>query len=176
MKSWSRHYQDVWQERSGDRRLPTWLRVTSLAYGSHSANGHAPFKAGEIALVLAVVDTETGEIAPMQKANVQRAINKAVEYGWLLPESGSTCLVVPGHAVAGGLGKPDAPCPQTHRSRRVSHSVTHLRAVGKSLSDYPVSHSVTTDNALTCENVGALYESSHPTRTTANPPAERATS
>jgi len=140
---WSRHFQNVWQERARDPRLPAWLRVAALAFGSHAANGHAPFKPGEIALILARVDGETGEIVPMHKANVQRAITKAVESGWLVSNSGSTCLVVPGHAVAGGLGRADAACPQSHRSRRVSQNVTRLRSVGESSRDYPASQKVT---------------------------------
>lgn len=169
---WSRHYQNVWQERAGDARLPAWLRIASLAYGSHAANGHAQFKAGEIGLVLGSVDRVSGVITPMHKSNVQRALNKAIEYGWLGQTSRSTCLVVPGHAVVGGMGKASDECPQNHRTRTGCHSVTHLKAAGKSLSDNPVSHSVTTQDALTCTDATALYESSHPQPDTPTQPQE----
>jgi hypothetical protein len=159
---WAKHFQTVWHERAGDPRLPAWLRVAALAYGSHQANGHAPFKPGEIALILASVDTETGEVKSMNKHNVQRSINKAVEYGWLVRPSGSLCLVVPGHAIQGGLGRAANACPLHGRKQRVSQKVTHSRPLSESLSDTPVSHSVTTDNALTCGNVSALYDSSIP--------------
>lgn len=106
---WARHYQGVWSERSGDPSLPDWLRVAALAYGRHRANGHATFGAGRVALVLARVDTATGELTP--SSNVSRAIAKAVEYGWLAQGSKTRCLIVPRHAVEGGVGHPFAACP-----------------------------------------------------------------
>jgi len=125
---WARHFQAVWQERSGDPRLPAWLRVACLVYGSHTANGHATFKPGQIALVLAKVDQKTGEVRVPSKYAIRRAIASAVEYGWLAKESGSLCLVVPGHAINGGLGgKPDDECPRCDRRIKVDHSVTHAQ-------------------------------------------------
>lgn len=156
---WSRHYQNVWHERSGDSNLPYWLRVACLAYGSHNANGHAMFKPGQIGLVLGHIDAD-GVPHPLDKQNVQRAINKAIEFGWITDQSGSRCLVVPGHAVAGGLGNPSDRCPQAHRRRKGSHSVTYPEAKGTSSSDYPVRHLVTTGEPMTSENVTALYDSS----------------
>lgn len=109
---WAAHYQTTWHERSGDPRLPYWLRVAALAYGSHKANGHALFNAGQIALVLATADPETGEIKPLDKGSVQRAIRSAVDYGWLAADSCSRCLIVPGHAITMHYGNANAPCPQ----------------------------------------------------------------
>jgi hypothetical protein len=40
---WAKHYMYVWEDRSGDPRLPSWLRIVCLAYGMHKANGHANF-------------------------------------------------------------------------------------------------------------------------------------
>lgn len=89
---------NVWEERSGDSRLPQWLRVTSLAYGMHDETGHARFLPGQVGLVLGHVDPITGQIVEADKANVQRAIRKAVEFGWLASGSGSLCLIVPERA------------------------------------------------------------------------------
>jgi hypothetical protein len=116
---WGRHYQRVWHERAGDPRLPYWLRVAALAYGSHRANGHALFKPGQVSLVLGSVDAATGEVRRLDKGSTQRAIRSAIEYGWLSERSSARCLVVPGHAVMGGLGSADEACPQ-HEGR---HSV-----------------------------------------------------
>lgn len=128
MSSWARHYQEVWQSRAGDPRLPYWLRVASLAYGLHGENGHARFKRGEIALVLADVDRESGQIRPYE--NVGRAIKDAIEYGWLESESFWGCLVVPAHAVRkGSLTRAVATCPiHSRRARRAREAVTE-RAV-----------------------------------------------
>lgn len=117
-RAWSRHYQDEWQSRAGDRRLPYWLRVAALAYGSHSDNGHARFKRGEIALVLGDVSPD-GEIRPY--VHVGRAIADAVTYGWLEPESFWGCLIVPAHAVKKGSYTRAKPCPIHVRRKQRSH-------------------------------------------------------
>lgn len=115
-RPWARHYHEVWQERAGDDRLPYWLRVAALAFGSHLDNGHARFKRGEIGLVLGQVDVETGEIVPFE--NVTRAIDTAVSYGWLEPESFWGCLVVPAHAIKKGEHGRKPVCPIHARRRR----------------------------------------------------------
>ncbi|MGI8701637.1 MAG: hypothetical protein ACR2JU_10620 [Nocardioidaceae bacterium] len=114
-RPWARHYHEAWQERAGDDRLPYWLRVAALAYGSHLDNGHARFKRGEIALVLGKVDSITGEV--MSFENVTRAIETAVTYGWLEPESFWGCLVVPAHAIKKGEHGRKPSCP-IHAKRR----------------------------------------------------------
>jgi hypothetical protein len=151
---WARHYQAVWHERVAHRNLPNWLRVAALAYGSHAANGHAVFKPGDIGIVLGTPG------CPIDKNNVQRAIRTAIENGWLSPLSGSTCLVVPMHAVAGGMGSPNQPCPVHSRPSKVGHSLTYPPAEGGSLSDPLVGHSMPTLKSVTSTNVAALYESS----------------
>lgn len=114
-KPWDRHYLDHWLEKTANRELPAWVRVSLLAYGSHRANGHAPFKPGDIALVLGTVDKATGEIRPMDKSNVQREIRRAVQAGWLDDRSSSLCLVVLGHQITGGLGDPGERCDRHTR-------------------------------------------------------------
>lgn len=123
---WARHFQDDWQARAGDPRLPYWLRVTALAYGSHADNGHARFKRGEVALILGSVDQETGEVRPF--ANVRREIARAVEYGWLENGSYWGCLIVPAHSIRkGDLATRPAPCPLAARHKE--------RTANRSLSD-----------------------------------------
>lgn len=131
MSAWSRHQHGAWQERAGDPRLPHWLRVTALAYGSHRANGHAMFARGQVALVLADVNTDTGEVTPRDRRLIHRDIAKAVEYGWLAEGSTARCLIVPAHAIHGGLGSPTAECPQHPRSKDPRKPEgRHLKAVG----------------------------------------------
>lgn len=108
-KPWARHYQDVWEERSADHNLPQWLRVVSLAYGCHKANGHAMFGPGALAAALGKPDEQSGEMVP--DPNPGRAVRVAVKYGWLDRRSTIRCLVVPQHAIAGGFGHPYAVCP-----------------------------------------------------------------
>jgi stage V sporulation protein SpoVS len=118
INSWARHYQRPWQERAGNPRLPLWLRVAALTYGSHKANGHANYRPGEVAVALATVDAATGEIRQPTRQDVNRAVKIAIGHGWLAPASGSTCLVVPGHMVAGGLGNAAEPCPVHEKKSR----------------------------------------------------------
>ena len=133
MNPWARHYQDVWQERAGDPRLPYWLRVAALAYGSHADNGHARFKRGEIAVVLAAVDSGTGVVRPYR--NVRRAVTLAVEYGWLEAGSYWGCLIVPAHAVKkGALTAAPRPCPlaKSHAARRTKRSLSERKSLVES--------------------------------------------
>lgn len=116
-RPWARHYQDEWHRKAGDPRLPYWLRIAALAYGSHGYNGHATFKRSEIALVLATVDQETGEVEPYRR--VGRAIEDAIAYGWLDAGSFWGCLVVPAHAIKKGTHGRKSDCPvHLRRSRR----------------------------------------------------------
>lgn len=103
------HRQAVWKERAANRAanptMPLWIRVASLAFGCHRANGHAAFKLGEIAELLG----KPGE--PLSAQSVSNAIKLAKNSGWIAQESTSRCLVVPPHAVSGGLGHPNERCP-----------------------------------------------------------------
>jgi hypothetical protein len=157
---WARQYQQPWRERSEDESLPLWLRVACVAFGWHEPNGHTPMKPGELAVKVGRVDTTTGEARPVDKHNLRRAINTAIDKGWISKASGSLCLVVPEHAVDTLLAGYDKPCPR-HRDRKpkVSQSVTHLRVVGESLSDPPVSHSVTHRQTADLHKRDALSQS-----------------
>lgn len=124
-RPWSRHYQDAWHNDALNENFPPALRVAFLAYGAHRANGHANFAPGEVGKVLGRFDTTSGEHRPADKANVQRAIREAVRHGLLAEGSGTLCLVVPGHRIEGGMGKPTEPCKRHDRAPRKST----LRAV-----------------------------------------------
>lgn len=103
---WSRHSREEWHRRAGDDRLPKWLRVSALAYGSHGNNGHATFKRGDVATALG----EPGK--PLDRRRLHEHIGMAIEFGWLAEGSTSMCLVVPFHAIdKGPIGAPKAPCP-----------------------------------------------------------------
>ncbi len=135
---WARHYQEAWQSRAGDPRLPHWLRVTAAGYGSHGNNGHALFKRGQLALILAAPDKRTGAIRPY--TNLGRAIDEAVEYGWLEEESYWGCLIVPAHAIKKGAYGTVGVCP-IHVKRR-------NRVANRSLSEGPEGLSSTLSEAF----------------------------
>lgn len=139
MRPWSRHYQYVWQERSADRNLPDWLRISFAALGAHRANGHARFSPGALGDLLGRVDRDTGEVIRKDKHNVQRAIRHAIKAGYLAEGSSSLCLIVPGHAVEGGFGNPHQPCDLHDRRRRRAGGspVDPPRTTGGSVTDPP---------------------------------------
>jgi hypothetical protein len=154
---WARQYQQPWRERSEDESLPLWLRVACVAFGWHEPNGHTPMKPGELAVKVGRVNRTTGEVKPVDKRNLQRAIKTAIDKAWISKASGSLCLVVPEHAVDTLLAGHDKPCPR-HKARKqkVRHSVTYLRAVGTSLSDPPWCQSVTYRQAADLRKRDAL--------------------
>lgn len=115
---YARHYQREWENRAANHGLPLWARIMCLAYGRHKANGHAMFGRGELTWILG---TPPCDGKPFEKANrqaVHKAIAAAVKYGFLDKDSGTECLVVPGHAIAGPHGNPNAPCPVHERKYR----------------------------------------------------------
>lgn len=130
----SRHNQDEWHRRAGDTRLPKWLRVAALAYGSHGNNGHASFKRGDVAIALG----EPG--APVGRRRLHEHIQQAIDFGWLAEGSTSMCLIVPPYAIdKGAIGEPKKPC-RTHSRRRGrqeslsgSHPDSLLKASGSHL-------------------------------------------
>lgn len=138
--AWSKHYRATYEERSGDRRLPKWLRVACLALGVHRANGHALFRVsvrgapgergapGDLALVLGEVDLVTGEILPADRRVVLDAVDAAVRFGWLARGSSPSCLIVPAHVATYGVGNPHEPCRVDHTRARRKHDGVDLHA------------------------------------------------
>jgi hypothetical protein len=143
---------------AGDPRLPYWLRVAALAYGCHTNNGHARFKRGEVALVLAAVDEVTGEVRPF--TNVRREIARAVEFGWLEDGSYWGCLIVPAHSIKKGEYGSVSPCPLNpkHKERRANRSPSERNGSPSSTpgerfedeTDHPVSGSERKPLSLIC--------------------------
>jgi hypothetical protein len=117
-KPWAKHYQSDWHERAWDTGLPLWLRVTCLAYGHHEANGHANFRRGQLLWMLGTPPTADSPFKAAPGNRVCEAIADAVKRGWLAEGSRTECLVVPAHAIGGGLGNPNKPCPVHTRKRK----------------------------------------------------------
>jgi hypothetical protein len=94
--TWLGLWQAPYLERAGDPELPDWVRVEFAMMGhAGGPDGHAPFAPGELAEVLRIVNRETGELAPMSRQNVNRAIRTAKARGAIDSWSTSRCLVVP---------------------------------------------------------------------------------
>lgn len=114
-RDWSAHAQDHWLEFSGHPHFPDYLRILFVAYGRHRANGHANLERGELARYLVRRDGTLPD-----RRVIWTAIQKAVQLGYLLPESRQLCLVVSSHEVQGGKGKPDDRCSRDHTKRETN--------------------------------------------------------
>jgi hypothetical protein len=115
MNAYDFQYQSVWLERAKDTSYPMWQRIGFLALGTHKANGHAPLARGELARIICRRDGE-----PASPQQVTDALRDAKRRGWISTESNRHCLVVPPHAVKGGLpvGGEKTPCPIHHGTTR----------------------------------------------------------
>jgi hypothetical protein len=107
---YSMHFQSVWGERAADPALPLWIRLASIAFATHRANGHANFDMRELSLILGKPGVG-GAWEYVDKASISRAIAAAKKAGWIAEESNAKCLVVPYHAITGGLGHENERCP-----------------------------------------------------------------
>lgn len=126
INQWSKHYQSVWEERAANQGLPLWVRVFSLAYGTHAANGHATFQRGDLKLIMGrMVD---GEFVPGRSDSIRNAINLAVREGFLEQGSCAECLIVPGHAIEKSYGNVNAPC-RVHQRKRAQARRNRVTAV-----------------------------------------------
>lgn len=124
-----------------NRSLDQWLRVFFLAVSRMGSDGHAHFGPGELGRLLGC-DPATGSTDPLDKRNVNRAINRAIKEGFLDQTSGSTCLVPAAHLVSRGRGHSPSSC--TRHGRKVRHQTTYSRGAGTSPHDDGVHHDMTT--------------------------------
>ena len=79
---WVKHFQSAWENRVADDRLPLWLRVASLAYARHEANGHTNFQAGELSWILGKSSADGGDFKRRDRHTIRDAIATAVRYGF----------------------------------------------------------------------------------------------
>lgn len=127
MRMWAKHYQRGWEDKSANPNIPLWLRLASLAYGRHEANGHAVFERGGLSWILGTPPKDGKPFKRRDSATIRDAIKVAVRHGWLAEGSCNECLIVPSHEISGPLGNESKPCPvherknaQKRAKRRVS--------------------------------------------------------
>jgi hypothetical protein len=126
---WAKHYQSAWDNRAANTDLPLWMRVASLAYGRHEANGHTNFQRGDLSWILGKPLKSGGDFKRRDRHTIRDAIAVAVKYGLLAEGSCSECLVVSPHTIEGPLGNPHKPCAVHERKNaQKSRKVQHLKA------------------------------------------------
>lgn len=103
---WVKTSQPGWEDRALDASLPLWLRISCLAYSRVPANGHANFTRGELAGLLG-----------KNRQRIDEAIRTAVNYGWLLADSCSECLLPPSDFIEMSIGNSRKKC-ETHLGGR----------------------------------------------------------
>lgn len=93
---WVAVSQDEMQKWANDGSVGTLaIRVMFAALGRQNSTGHAELAKGELCRILGKIDKETGRIEPAGSDTASRAIRKAKASGFIAPESGARCLVVP---------------------------------------------------------------------------------
>lgn len=107
---WSKHYRDFWQRQAANPRVPLPIRVFSLAYGCHGANGHTPFKPGELRRILTGPPTPDQPVRMYDRSTLYRAVEDAKGFGYLDIRSSAQCLIVPQGQIQFGVGEAYAPC------------------------------------------------------------------
>ena len=122
------HRQAFWEERAADKSLPLWVRVAALAFGCHRRNGHANFIDPPLKVLLGGPG-EHGGWDCVDESSISRALAAAKKAGWLAEESNSRCLVVPRHAISGGLGNEHELCSVHIGRRRAAKRKQTLAAV-----------------------------------------------
>ncbi len=107
---WSKHDRGFWERQSANPNIPLVMRVYSLAYGCHRANGHTPFRPGELARLLGQPATADRSARACPRQTLHDAINAAKGYGYLDSRSSSQCLIVPQGQIQFGIGEAYEPC------------------------------------------------------------------
>jgi hypothetical protein len=107
---WSKHFREFWERQASNPKIPMPVRVFSLAYARHGANGHTPLGPGELARILSKPPTVDRPIKPCDRTTLYRAIEAAKRSGYLDDRSSSRCLIVPQGQIQFGVGEAYAPC------------------------------------------------------------------
>lgn len=128
-RAWARHFQSGWENHAADPELPLWIRIVSIAYGRHAANGHAMFQRGDLSRILGTAASGDQPFKPRHRDSIRDAIRVAIKHKFLADGSCSECLVVPSHDIAGGLGNESKPCPVHERKRALKQAKARLSLV-----------------------------------------------
>jgi hypothetical protein len=95
---WPKHYREFWEKQAltTNPSIPLVVRIFSLAYGRHDANGHTPFGAGDLRRTL-IKSAPTAErpASLFSYRAINKAIKQAVDFGYLDAGSSQRCLIVP---------------------------------------------------------------------------------
>lgn len=119
---WAAHAQDHWLEFAGNPNFPDYLRIVFVAYGRHRANGHARLDRAELTRYLVRKDGTLPD-----RRTQWHALDRAMQLGYLRPESRALCLVVNSEHVQGGIGDPNQPCTRDHTIRSRTKDVNGER-------------------------------------------------
>lgn len=85
--------------------LSSHVRILSAARSRLEFNGHAHFARQELRTILSSVDRQTGELTPLSKSALTRAVQHLTDGGLLADGSWSQCLRLPLFGVQNGTGR-----------------------------------------------------------------------
>jgi hypothetical protein len=98
-----------WEGQLFDTRLPHWMRVYAVAMARSGPNLHTPLEVGELARLLGKKQSD-GSMKPVERRDLTKYINRAVELNFLDEKSSVRCLVLPDSLAACGLPGNRKPC------------------------------------------------------------------
>jgi hypothetical protein len=91
---WLISIQLGWEAQIANAALPYWARVHAVGMARSEPNLHTPLETGELAELLARKQPD-GSTKPVDRRDLNRYINRAVELNYLDETSSVRCLVLP---------------------------------------------------------------------------------
>jgi hypothetical protein len=82
-----------WEAQIANADLPNWARIHAVAMARSEPNLHTPLETGELAKLLGKEQLD-GSIKPVDRREINRYINRAVELKYLDETSSVRCLVL----------------------------------------------------------------------------------
>jgi hypothetical protein len=98
-----------WEPQIVNPDLPYWVRVHAVAMARSEPNLHTPLEAGELAGLLGRKQPD-GSTKPVDRRDLNRYINRAVELNYLDETSSVRCLVLPADTMECRLKGNRKPC------------------------------------------------------------------
>lgn len=96
---WLMSIQIGWEAQIYNAELPYWMRVYAVAMGRSEPNLHTPLETGELAKLLGHTQAD-GSIKPLDRRDLHKYVNRAVDLQLLDETSSVRCLVLPSSTMA----------------------------------------------------------------------------
>lgn len=116
--TWNKHHRAAWERLAVDAgdQLDLTTRILLVAQGRLARSGHAAFRRAEMSRLLGSVAPGTGELTPVHRNSIRKAIDKGIAVGVFASGSTSECIRIPHYLTTHDAGK-DLDCPTCTRPK-----------------------------------------------------------